>query len=836
MRIVDPIAQSFYVQPATGYFATSIDLFFFSKDDTLPVTIQLRPMEYGQPTDNVYRYSEVILLPEQISTSDNATKATRVTFNSPVYLKGGEFHCIALLSNSDQYRVHVSRLSELDLASGVTNQVFVTRQPLSGSFFKSQNGSTWTEIQTDDLKFTLYRANFKFSDGDLGFYNSELAEGNQQIATLNDNSLEISSRKIRIGLGSTILSTVLSTGNLISQVSATGQGNYVGAAGSATGTLGVINAGLGYTPSSGSFTFNNVSLTSLTGSGRNATANITITNGAVASVGATIAGGGNGYLIGDVLTPTQIGASNLGLNMQLSVQSLAGTNELILENVQGEFETALSNKTLRFVNSSGVTSDLYFTSTTKAFPSSIVVTESGDHIKVNHLNHGMHSSVNKVSLMEVKSDVNSVRITENYSNTATGSISIENTTNFTTFENLPVSVTNPGYIKINREIISYTGVSGNTLTGITRSIDQTLASSYTTSDYVMKYELNGVSLRRINKTFTLSDSTQTNSIALDYYKVKVDFSQAGNFAALPQGQTNRSSGSALGQLFFKQTKSTGGNNIKATQNIPFEILKPIVDANIYPNTNLIPRIRTVSGTSISGSETSFQDQGYSVIDLRKETYLNSPRIVASKVNETNNLTTLPGNKSFTFNVQFVTSNSYVSPTVDLERVAMSFTSNRVDNLITNFATDDKVATLENDPSAFVYASIPIQLELPANAIKIYLTAHINVYNNIKCLYSISDNPNDPLVYYPFPGYDNLDVNGKVINSSKNSGLPDFRNPKEDKLGFTSNEISYKEYSFTVDNLPSFRYYSIKLVGTSTNQAYPPRVKDLRVIALAGAQL
>jgi len=36
----------------------------------------------------------------------------------------------------------------------------------------------------------------------------------------------------------------------------------------------------------------------------------------------------------------------------------------------------------------------------------------------------------------------------------------------------------------------------------------------------------------------------------------------------------------------------------------------------------------------------------------------------------------------------------------------------------------------------------------------------------------------------------------------------------------------------MDNLEPFRYYRIKLVLSSTNQVYVPRVKDLRVIALA----
>jgi hypothetical protein len=834
VKLVDPIAQSFYVNPLSGYFVTSIDLFFYSKDAELPVTVQLRPMEYGVPTDSVYSHSEVVLNPADISTSNDGTLSTRVTFDAPVFLKGDTFHCICILSNSDQYLVHVSRLTEKDLASSSTSGVFVTKQPLSGSLFKSQNGSTWSPVQSDDLKFTLYRANFKAFQGDINFYNPELTIGNQQVANLINNPLEINARKIRIGLGATILASNLTIGNDIAQLNASGNGNYVGVAGSATGTLNIVNAGIGYTPSSGSFTYTNIPLTSKTGSGRNATANITITNGSVAAVGGTIAIGGNGYLIGDILIPTQIGASNLGLNMQLSVQNIAGVNELIVDNVQGDFETTLSGKSLTYVNSSGVTSDIYFSNGVKAFPSSIVVVENGEHIKVNHRNHGMHSNVNKVAITNASSDITSSKLTTAYSNTSTGNIIIQDSANFSTFENVGVASTNPGYIRIGNEIIAYNGVSGNTLIGITRQIDQTLASSYTALTPVMKYELNGVSLRRINKTFTLSDSTETDSIGLDYYKVKVDFTNGGNVATLPQGQTIRDGGSPLGRLYFKQTKSSGGENIKATQNIPFEIVRPIVDSTVLPGTSISSKIRTVSGTSISGSELSYNDAGFTEINLDSNNYLNSPRIVAAKVNETENLGSLPGKKSFTLNMQLNTTNPYISPAIDLQRVAMSFTTNRVDNLITNFIIDDKVAKLTTDPSAFVYANVPIQLELPANSIKIYLSAHVNIFSEIKCLYSVTNTSSDELVYYPFPGYTNLNSFNKIIDPSQNSGLSDSKLIKEDSLGFEGDSVKYKEYLFTVDNLPSFRYYSIKLVGTSTNQAYPPRVKELRVIALAGA--
>lgn len=834
MKLVDPIAQSFFVRPNSGYFVTSLDLFFYSKDADLPVTVQLRPLEYGLPTDSVYRHSEVVLTPDKISTSNDGSLATRVTFDSPVYLKGDEFHCICLLSNSDQYLVHISRLTERDLASSSTSGIFVTKQPLSGSLFKSQNGTTWTPIQSDDLKFTLYRANFKSSVGNINFYNPELSVGNRQIANLVNNPIEINSRQIRIGLGATTHASNITPGNTVTQVNTTGRGNYVGAAGSATNTLGIINAGIGYTPSSGSYTFNNVPLTSLTGNGRNATANITITNGSVASVGATILNGGNGYLIGDVLTAPQIGSSSLGLNLQLSVQSVAGVNELIINNVQGEFSTGNLANTLTYVNNSGVTSDIYFSNSTKAYPNSLVVVENGEHIKVAHKNHGMHSSVNKVILRGVSSDVNTTKLTTVYTNTATGNIAIQDSSNFTLFENVAVSVSNPGYVLIGQEIIAYTGISGNNLTGITRQIDQTLASQYATLTPVMKYELNGVSLRRINKEHILSNSTEPDSIGLDYYKLKIDFTNTTTTPTLPQGMTDRSSGSSLGRLFFNLEKSAGGSNVQATQNIPFEIVHPIVDAVVLPQTNISTKMRSITGTSIGGNELSYVDSGFTDIMLNENNYLNSTRIVASKVNEKQNLNSLIGNKSLTLNMQLNTQNSYVSPAIELQRVAMSFTTNRVDNLIADFVSDDRVSTLRGDPSAFVYANVPIELELPANAIKVYLTGHINVFNEIKCLYSVSNTKDVDLVYYPFPGYDNLNSNNKVIDPSKNSGVSDIKIIKDDSLGFVGDQVKYKEYVFTVDNLPTFRYYSIKLVGSSTNQAYPPRIKDLRVIALAGS--
>ena len=833
MKIIDPLAQSFYVEPDSGIFVTSVDLYFYSRDPELPVTVQLRPMQLGLPTSEVYPFSEVVVEPKNVNISNDASIPTRVTFDSPVYLAGKQFHALTILSNSSVYNVWISRLSEIEVSTSnlpEDEQILVSKQALSGSLFKSQNGSTWTPSQLEDLKFKLYRANFVDS-GNINFYNPDLSVGNDQIATLVRDSLEVSSKKIKVGIGTTIAQSNLpSLGNTIIQQNSNATGNYVGSAGSAFSTLNIINAGIGYTPSSGTFVFSNVALDNITSGGRDATANITISNGV--AIAATIANGGTGYSVGDVLGITTIGSKNLGRNLRLSVSNISGVNEIIIDQVQGEYLTGVGN-TLRYINNLGISTDLKATGANVTIPAGgIVEIYDGLHIKVNHKNHGMNSNQNLVAISNVSSDLKPTKLFTDYASSSTEDISIESVSiaNFDTFENVSVGATNPGYIRIEDEIISYTGVNSTSsppkLTGITREIDQTKSFNYSAGSLVYKYELSGVSLRRINKTHDLSDSTVSSTIDLDFYNIKLDMSDQ-NFT-----MTDRSSSSGYPKLFLNETKSTGGSKINASQNIPFEIVKPIVQTMTLRGTNVNASARTVSGSSIGGNEISFIDQGFEQINLNATNYLETPRIISSKVNESQKLSTLPANKSFTLNVNLSTTNAYVSPVIDLDRVGMIFTSNRVNNPISDYVNDDRVSTLKDDPSSFVYATKPISLETPASSIKVFMTAYVNTQNDIRGFYSITDDPNEELIYYPFPGYNNLTSNGEILNLSNSDGLPDKKVSKVDTVGFDSEILDFREYEFTIDNLPSFRYFGIKLVGTSTNQAYPPRIKDLRVIALA----
>ena len=78
----------------------------------------------------------------------------------------------------------------------------------------------------------------------------------------------------------------------------------------------------------------------------------------------------------------------------------------------------------------------------------------------------------------------------------------------------------------------------------------------------------------------------------------------------------------------------------------------------------------------------------------------------------------------------------------------------------------------------------------------------------------------------------MNTRGQVIAVKDNDGQSDVFIPKVNSTGFQSGDLEFSEYVFTADQLPSFRTYRIKIVMTSISQVYVPRMKKLRVMALA----
>lgn len=155
-RAQDPLAQSFLVKNAGGNFITGIRVFFETKDNNVPVKLQLRLMENGMPTQTVVPFGEVVLKPNQVSTSSDSSAGTLFKFSDPVYLSDEFEYCFVLMANSVKYNVYVAELGGVDMLTKNP----IAKQPHTGVLFQSQNNSTWTELQTHDMKFDINYAEF----------------------------------------------------------------------------------------------------------------------------------------------------------------------------------------------------------------------------------------------------------------------------------------------------------------------------------------------------------------------------------------------------------------------------------------------------------------------------------------------------------------------------------------------------------------------------------------------------------------------------------------------------------------------------------------------------
>jgi hypothetical protein len=174
----DPVAQTFFtpIPKSTkqnyGIFVSSIDLFFRSKPKSaedeggvdrlqLPISCRIVTTLNGFPTENVL--ATAVVEWKDVKTSDipdanDPSTSTKFTFRDPIYLLPETEYAVIVQSESPDYDVYISELGQNILGANPPRRV--SEQPYVGSFFRSQNASTWTPYQNQDLMFVINKCVF----------------------------------------------------------------------------------------------------------------------------------------------------------------------------------------------------------------------------------------------------------------------------------------------------------------------------------------------------------------------------------------------------------------------------------------------------------------------------------------------------------------------------------------------------------------------------------------------------------------------------------------------------------------------------------------------------
>ena len=154
----DPLAQSFFVDEINGMFVTKVGVRFATRDEQIPVQLELRTMVNGHP--NAYDTIPGSVVFKNLSASDVSNDGTVITyfeFEEPIMLEGKREYAIVLKAETIGYNVYIGETGEFIFGS---TERRITRQPSLGSLFKSQNSFTWEPAQNADLAFEIHTAVF----------------------------------------------------------------------------------------------------------------------------------------------------------------------------------------------------------------------------------------------------------------------------------------------------------------------------------------------------------------------------------------------------------------------------------------------------------------------------------------------------------------------------------------------------------------------------------------------------------------------------------------------------------------------------------------------------
>ena len=838
----DPLSQTFRTDNEGG-FLTGVDLYFAEKDTSEKVFVEIRESDIGgRPKDNLVQdFARVEINSSGITTSSDGTTATNVKLTSPLYLQPNKQYAISLISpSSDDYKVWIAQSNQATVTTQAypnAEQIVYSNQYTGGNLYKPQNGAVWTSSLNEDLKFKFYKANFTSSTGAAYFHNPNISIGSTylnrdaNIPKLINNPVRTFPRKLKVGINTgtpTALSLVSTEGVEASNMANSASGSFSrGTIEFLGGNVGVItnsNPGIGY--SNG--TYSNVPLYNINGYGEHATATVQVLSNKVHWV--SIANTGNGYKSGDLLG-LSTSFMTKGAHATVSVSNTPNIDTLFLTNVQGEQFS--KDDVIHYRNGSGNWTTAGGTQV-REDSTTIDALHSGNVFEVNHYSHGMQADTNTVSISGLRPNTPAVTLNASVVSSNT-TISLGNTSEFTHFEGKTVGAANTGYLLVNDEVISYTAVNAGNLTILNRGVNDSVSKNHAINDLVYKYELNGVSLARLNNSHSMPNSTSLSKERdIDRYHLEFDRTQAKESA-------NRSTNADM--LSFTDERTLGGSTVNASQNIQFNEIIPQFNTIVPENTNISASLRTVSGTSAGGSEASFVDKGFESVSLNEINKLSSPRIVASRINETNRLSTLPRSKSLTLGVKMETSNSNLSPVIDLSEAAtFIFNRNRINNPISDYTSDSRVNASVGDPHASVYISKKINLIQPASSLKVIFSAYRHASSDFRVLYKLfkADSSEIDQSYQLFPGYSNLvDTDGDGIGDVPINLVVDGNTqykPNGDGLSDANIRASlddeFLEYQYTADDVGLFNGFVIKIVMSGTNEAHSPRIRDLRAIALA----
>jgi hypothetical protein len=268
------------------------------------------------------------------------------------------------------------------------------------------------------------------------------------------------------------------------------------------------------------------------------------------------------------------------------------------------------------------------------------------------------------------------------------------------------------------------------------------------------------------------------------------------------------------------TTRGGGRFMRSSRNIPYEIIHPTMRTVDFEDTTIQATVTTTTagyrdenGTIL---ESAYNKNTTENISLNSDFMTSSPSILASHENE---LTSLAGVESLNLNLTIDSNNANVSPVIDVDFMSCKLISHRINSVsssadIGSLSEYSPSTESQGDNNLSIYITREIRVEVPASSLRTMFAGVVEKDCGLEVLYKIRTPGSEEI--FDEMGWEYFNIDGSA----------DLELPESSHSG------EFYDRLYTVDDLPEFTSFAIKVVMKSTNPTKQPTIRDFRTIAMA----
>jgi hypothetical protein len=260
---------------------------------------------------------------------------------------------------------------------------------------------------------------------------------------------------------------------------------------------------------------------------------------------------------------------------------------------------------------------------------------------------------------------------------------------------------------------------------------------------------------------------------------------------------------------------------------------------------IVPSNNEVRAFAKMATSTSARDASFFRVNINGDLELSSPRLVLSRSIEANtsaSSATMTNDRSLEIKYELDGRNIVASPAIDLDRISLYHTHNLISTEGEISNTENYVIAGGNSETRYITRIVTLADGQDAEDLRVYLTAYkpsgSNIFVYYKVLAAEDNNTMNDVRWVPMELNEGQGFSLSTrYSSSENKNdfielvydVPNYTNLARSGANNTTGIIEYR--NTTRARYVGYKYFQVKIVLTNSTSSNPPRVKDLRAIAL-----